>query len=82
MKMAAAEGGGPTPRKQKKLGEGGGDADETKDYDIETQKALEEIDACQNDIDGLNEKASEEILKVEQKNTTKCESRFSRRGTN
>jgi template-activating factor I len=62
--MAATE-GGPTPRKQKKAGEG--EADESKDYDIETQKALEEIDACQNDIDGLNEKASEEILKVEQK---------------
>lgn len=66
MKMAATEGGGPTPRKQKKVGEGEG-GDESKDYDIETQKALEEIDACQNDIDGLNEKASEEILKVEQK---------------
>src|SRR5689334_5046088 len=65
--MAAAEGGAPTPRKQKKVGEGGGDADESKDYDVETQKALEEIDACQNDIDSLNEKASEEILKVEQK---------------
>lgn len=37
------------------------------DYDAETQKALEEIDACQNEIDSLNEKASEEILKVEQK---------------
>jgi len=66
MKMAATTEGGPTPRKQKKVGESG-DADESKDYDIETQKALEEIDACQNDIDGLNEKASEEILKVEQK---------------
>jgi len=31
------------------------------------QKALEEIDACQSEIDSLNEKASEEILKVEQK---------------
>lgn len=30
-------------------------------------EALELIDACQNDIDALNEKASEEILKVEQK---------------
>jgi len=33
----------------------------------ETQKALEEIDANQNEIDALNEQASEEILKVEQK---------------
>lgn len=37
------------------------------DEDIEAQKALEEIDTCQNEIDSLNEKASEEILKVEQK---------------
>jgi FtsZ-binding cell division protein ZapB len=37
------------------------------DYDAEAQKALEEIDTCQNEIDTLNEKASEEILKVEQK---------------
>ena len=37
------------------------------DFDAETQKALEEIDSCQNEIDALNEKASEEILKVEQK---------------
>lgn len=29
-------------------------------------EALEEIDSCQNEIDALNEKASEEILKVEQ----------------
>lgn len=38
-----------------------------REYDPETQKALEEIDTCQNEIDSLNEKASEEILKVEQK---------------
>jgi len=43
------------------------DGDASKDYDADTQKALEEIDACQNEIDSLNEKASEEILKVEQK---------------
>lgn len=35
--------------------------------DSETQKALEDIDSCQNDIDALNEKASEEILQVEMK---------------
>jgi len=40
---------------------------EEKDFDEETQKALEEIDGCQNEIDAMNEKASEEILKVEQK---------------
>lgn len=31
------------------------------------ESLLEEIDACQNEIDGLNEQASEEILKIEQK---------------
>ena len=39
----------------------------SREYDPETQKTLEEIDATQNEIDSLNEKASEEILKVEQK---------------
>jgi len=45
----------------------GGDDSCKADYYVETQRALEEIDACQNEIDSLNEKASEEILKVEQK---------------
>ncbi|KAL1130242.1 hypothetical protein AAG570_013180 [Ranatra chinensis] len=40
---------------------------EPKEYDSATQKALEEIDSCQNEIDALNEKASDDILKVEQK---------------
>lgn len=39
-------------------------ADGTHDADAEF---LEQIDAFQNEIDALNEKASEEILKVEQK---------------
>lgn len=56
---------GATPKKVKKVEVG--DGDESRDYDAETQKSLEEIDACQNEIDALNEKASEEILKVEQK---------------
>jgi template-activating factor I len=43
------------------------DTAEERDFDEKTQKALEEIDAIQNNIDVLNEKASEEILKVEQK---------------
>ncbi|XP_070500148.1 protein SET [Chironomus tepperi] len=35
---------------------------------IETEETLlEEIDTCQNEIDALNEQASEEILKIEQK---------------
>lgn len=45
-------------------GSGEGDA---RDYDVEIQKTLEEIDGCQNQIDGLNEKASDEILEVEKK---------------
>jgi len=56
--------GEPVAKKQKTEVD---DLGESKDYDAETQKALEEIDQCQNDIDSLNEKASEEILKVEQK---------------
>ncbi|KAJ1359438.1 hypothetical protein KIN20_018169 [Parelaphostrongylus tenuis] len=32
----------------------------------ETKKVLIEIDAVQNEIDSLNEKASEEILKVQE----------------
>lgn len=43
------------------------EGDQSQDFDSATQKALEDIDACQNEIDALNEKASEEILKVEQK---------------
>lgn len=35
--------------------------------DEEIQKALEEVDSCQNEIDGINEQASGEILKIEQK---------------
>jgi len=55
--------------KKAKLDDGGAAAAaaEERDFDEETQKALEEIDANQNEIDVLNEKASEEILKVEQK---------------
>ncbi|XP_035743419.1 protein SET-like isoform X1 [Vespa mandarinia] len=46
---------------------GSGEGVEARDYDIEIQKTLEEIDGCQNQIDGLNEKASDEILEVEKK---------------
>ena len=35
----------------------------------EMQKALEEIDSCQQEIDTLNEQASNKILKVEQEYT-------------
>ncbi|XP_058804861.1 protein SET isoform X2 [Phymastichus coffea] len=56
-------------KKVKKLDESsdGDGAADNRDYDIEIQKALEEIDGCQNQIDGLNEKASDEILEVEKK---------------
>lgn len=39
----------------------------TEEMSDELTSALECIDGCQNEIDLLNEKASEEILKVEQK---------------
>jgi template-activating factor I len=40
----------------------------TKRQKVETEESLlEEIDTCQNEIDALNEQASEEILKIEQK---------------
>lgn len=53
-----------SPNKKVKKVEDPGDGTE---YDLEIQKALEEIDGCQNQIDGLNEKASDEILEVEKK---------------
>jgi len=74
--MASQNSTGPSPRKMKKLDEGqqpqhGSDSDDDDSqetgFDPATQKALEEIDALQNEIDALNEKASEEILTVEQK---------------
>lgn len=53
------------PSKRAKLEDGSAVGGATVD-DGETE-TLELIDACQNEIDALNEKASEEILKVEQK---------------
>lgn len=41
--------------------------EESTPNEAEVSEALELIDACQNEIDALNEAASEEILKVEQK---------------
>ncbi|KAJ8301579.1 hypothetical protein KUTeg_020566 [Tegillarca granosa] len=35
-----------------------GDGFRTRDFDVDTQKALEDIDYCQNEIDALNEKAN------------------------
>merc|ERR1712123_332898 len=59
----SGEAGAATTSKKAKLDE----SVEEREFDEETQKALEEIDGCQNEIDAMNEKASEEILKVEQK---------------
>lgn len=60
-----------TPNKVQKLApaEVSSEGDESHEdgFDPFTQKALEDIDSCQNEIDALNEKASEEILRVEQK---------------
>ena len=61
--MSTAE---PAPKKAR-LEDGVSEGDETREFDAETQKALEEVDSCQNELDALNEKASEEILQVEQK---------------
>lgn len=59
---------GPARKMQKvAVSEASSEAEESRDFDSETQKALEDIDSCQNEIDALNEKASEEILRVEQK---------------
>jgi template-activating factor I len=55
---------GPTEAKKVRVDEA---LAEERDFDADTQKALEEIDNTQNEIDVLNENASEEILKVEQK---------------
>ena len=57
---------GPPPTKARKLDDSA-ETEDGKDFDAESQKAIEKIDGCQNEIDALNEKASEEILKVEQK---------------
>lgn len=53
------------PKRQKL--DGVADANTSAGPNEEESEALEQIDACQNEIDALNEKASEEILKVEQK---------------
>ncbi|XP_014213305.1 protein SET isoform X1 [Copidosoma floridanum] len=55
------------PKKLEESSDGDGGPEVSREYDVEIQKALEEIDGCQNQIDGLNEKASDEILEVEKK---------------
>ena len=51
------------------------------DDNPETQITLEDIDSCQNEIDALNEQASEEILKVEQKFNKLRKPHFDRRNS-
>lgn len=58
---------GITPRKLKKSESTAEDTNDKTCNDEETQKTLQDIDNCQDEIDVLNEKASEEILKVEQR---------------
>jgi hypothetical protein len=49
------------------------------DYSAEAQKALEDLDKVQADLDNLNEAASEEILKVEQKFNQQRKPHFEKR---
>jgi len=73
--ITAVTGTGPTVPKKLKTEEepvnvpeeASSEGEQEPEYDPATQKALEEIDASQNEIDMLNEKASNEILQVEQK---------------
>ncbi|XP_045199925.1 protein SET-like [Mercenaria mercenaria] len=56
-----------TTAKQAKTEEKNGAENPDEQADKEQQEAIEQIDEVQNEIDRLNEQASEEILKVEQK---------------
>ncbi|XP_052789967.1 protein SET-like [Mya arenaria] len=56
-----------TAAKQAKTEEKNGAENADEQADKEQQEAIEQIDEVQNEIDRLNEQASEEILKVEQK---------------
>lgn len=69
----------PSPKKLKKADSTAHPELEVRDFDAETQKSLEEIDSCQNEIETLNEQASEEILKVEQKFNQLRKPHFDRR---
>lgn len=63
----SADSASPAKRAKVSKNDSSFEGDQSHDFDSATQKALEDIDACQNEIDALNEQASEEILKVEQK---------------
>ncbi|KAK7791843.1 hypothetical protein R5R35_011047 [Gryllus longicercus] len=70
---------GATPKKVKKVEGTSAFGDNGRDYDAETQKALQDIDNCQNKIDALNEKGSEAILKVEQRYNKQRKPHFDKR---
>ncbi|XP_066158513.1 protein SET [Euwallacea fornicatus] len=53
--------GEPASKKFKRISE----SERATDYDHATQKTLEEIDLIQNQLDSINEKASEEVLQIE-----------------
>lgn len=77
----ATDAGIPVKKQKMNEGEGTSELDESREFDAETQKALEDIDACQNEIDALNEKASEEILQAEQKFNKLRKPHFEKRNT-
>ncbi|VDN90298.1 unnamed protein product [Brugia pahangi] len=60
--------GEPVAKRCKTDNETNGDSSKVGDYDAATQKILEQIDQVQSEIDSLNEKASEEILKASFRN--------------
>lgn len=69
-----------SPPPAKKLKRDSSDSDEDQ-VDNATQKALEEIDSCQNQLDVLSEKSSEAILKVEKKYNKMRKPLFDKRGS-
>lgn len=74
---------GKKPAKSPKLDDAEGEGDEGAPGEPETseehQQMLERIVSIQNEIDALNEKASEEILHVEQKYNRLRQPHFERR---
>lgn len=70
----------PASPPAKKLKRDSSDSDEDL-VDNATQKALEEIDSCQNLLDALTEKASASILKVEKKFNKMRKPLFKKRGS-
>lgn len=74
---------GKKPAKSPKLDDAEGEGDEGAPGEPETseehQQMLERIVSIQNEIDSLNEKASEEILHVEQKYNRLRQPHFERR---